>query len=43
MMLIDGLTHDVGHPIGERSSPAQQLMAADACHKEWVDSGQSAA
>src|ERR1700694_2437040 len=42
---IDGLTHDVSHPIGERSAPAPQLMAAEAYAviKEWVRSGQSAA
>ena len=45
MMPIDGLTHDVSHPIGERSAPAQQLMAGEAYAviKEWVDSGQAAA
>jgi guanine deaminase len=45
MMPIDGLAHDVGRPIGERSAPAQQLMAAEAYAviKDWVDSGQSAA
>jgi tRNA(Arg) A34 adenosine deaminase TadA len=42
---IDGLAHDVSHPIGERSTPAQQLMAAEAYAviKQWVDSGQSVA
>jgi len=45
MMPIDGLTHDVSRPIGERSAPAQQLMAAEAYAviKEWVDSGLSVA
>ena len=45
MMPIDGLTHDVSRPIGERSAPAQQLMAAEAYAviEEWVDSGQSVA
>ena len=44
MMPIDGLTHDVSHPIGERSAPARQLLAAEAYAviKGWVDSGQSA-
>jgi len=45
MMPIDGLTRDVTHPIGERSAPARQIMAAEAYAviKEWVDSGRSAA
>jgi guanine deaminase len=42
---IDGLAHDVTHPIDARSAPARQLMAAEAYAviKEWVESGQSAA
>ena len=42
---LDGLAHDVGHPIGERSIPARQLMAAEAYAviKAWVQSGQAAA
>ena len=45
MLPLDGLAHDVGHPIGERSVPARQLLAAEAYAviKDWVDSGQAAA
>lgn len=44
MMPIDGLSHDVTRPIGERSTPARQLLAADAYAviKQWVDSGEAA-
>lgn len=45
MLPLDGLAHDVGHPIGERSVPARQLLAAEAYPviRDWVESGQAAA
>ena len=42
---LEGLTQDVTSPIGKRSVPAQQLLAAEAYAviEQWVTSGQAAA
>lgn len=43
LLPLDELTHDVTHPIHERSAPATQLLAdeAKAIIVEWVDSGRA--
>jgi guanine deaminase len=45
LLPLEGLTRDVINPIGSRSVPARQLMAAEAFAviKQWVESGRAAA